>query len=282
MHLSFKTRQQHTDLASILDIWIAADEMPSIQGGWLFDHFYPIFSDPAGPCFEGWTLLSAIAARTSRLRLGVMVSSNTHRHPAVLTKMISTVDAVSEGRLEIGLGAGWSELEHRSYGIEFPGIAERLDRLEEACVVIDGLLTQESFSFDGTHYELHDARCEPGPVQRPRPPLLIGGRGERRTLRIVARHADRWNYPSGPVDDFRRKVDVLRQRCAEIGRDPAEIEITVQVDARAEPITVASRALQYAEAGAEHVILNLEPPYDAHELSVVVDATEAALGIGVD
>lgn len=261
MRVSVKTRQQQTPWPALRDVWQEADRIEAFDAGWVFDHFYPVFADADAPVLEGWTLLAALSQQTRRIRLGVMVSGNTYRHPAVLANAAATLDVVSGGRLELGLGAGWNEQEHAAYGIDLPPLTERFDRLEEACAVLDGLLTRPEVDLDGRYYRLRAARCEPKPVQRPRPPLVIGGRGERRTLRIAARWADQWNYPSGPVEDFRRKVDVLHAHCEEIGRDPAAIEVSVQVDAGADYARTAAGAAAYVDAGAQHVVLNL--PLDA-------------------
>src|SRR3954451_16672798 len=230
MRVSFKTVPQDSDWPSMRDMWLAADDIETFSAGWNFDHFYPILQDDrTGPCFEGWTMLAALATITHRIRLGVMVTGNPYRHPAVLANMAASLDVISDGRLEFGIGAGWSEEESQAYGIDLPPLRERFDRLEEACEVIDLLLTKEVSTFEGRHYRLTDARCEPKPVQSPRPPLMIGGGGERRTLRIVARWADEWNMAGGSVDDFRHKLEVLHQHCADVGRDPEAIEPSVQV-----------------------------------------------------
>src|ERR1700710_1039281 len=162
----------------MLAVWRAADEMEIFESGWVFDHFYPIFSDPTGPCLEGWTALAALAQATTRLRLGNLVSGIPYRHPAVLANMISTLDIISGGRLEVGIGAGWNAEESSAYGIELGTPRERSDRFEEACAVLVGLLTQETTSFDGKYYQLEDARNEPKGPQRPHPPICIGGSGE--------------------------------------------------------------------------------------------------------
>ncbi|MGH8875549.1 MAG: LLM class F420-dependent oxidoreductase, partial [Acidimicrobiia bacterium] len=209
MRCSFKTSPQNTTWQAMRDVWRAADQIEVFDAGWTFDHFYPIFSDSTGPCLEGWTVLAALATETSRLRLGVMVSGNTYRHPAVLANMAATLDVVSEGRLEIGLGAGWNEEEHAAYGIELPPLRERFDRFDEALEVVHLLLTEEVATFEGRHYRLTEARCEPKPIQRPHPPIVVGGRGERRTLRAAARWADHWNYPGGDPDDLRHRIQVL-------------------------------------------------------------------------
>ncbi len=193
---SFKTVPQDTAWEPMRDLWIAGDDIELFSAGWTFDHFYPILQrDRTGPCFEGWTMLAALAGVTRRVRLGVMVTGNPYRHPALLANMAASLDVISGGRLELGIGAGWNEEESAAYGIDLPPLRERFDRLEEACAVLDLLLTQETASFDGAHYRLTDARCEPKPLQRPRPPIVIGGGGEKRTLRIAARWADQWNAP---------------------------------------------------------------------------------------
>jgi F420-dependent oxidoreductase-like protein len=266
MRVSFKTRPQHTEWEPMRDFWLAADDIELYSTGWTFDHFYPIFSDPTGPCFEGWTMLAYLAALTRNLRLGVLVTGNTHRHPAVLANMAATVDVASGGRLEIGLGAGWSEEEHAAYGIPLPAWKDRFDRLEEACAVIDGLLTRERTTFHGRHYRLKDARCEPKPVQQPRPPLVIGGKGEKRTLRIAAGWADQWNYPGGEPQELERLIGVLRGHCADLGRDPAEIEVSVKAEADIEPAAFSELTAAYREAGADHIIVHFPAPHDPADL----------------
>ncbi len=161
MRFAIKTAPQNTTWAEMLAVFRAADEIDVFESGWVFDHFYPIFSDSTGPCLEGWLTLTALAQATERLRLGVLVTGIHYRHPAVLANMAATLDIVSEGRLEIGLGAGWNEEESGAYGIALGTPAERSDRLEEACEVIVGLLSQETTNFAGRYYTLTDARCKP-------------------------------------------------------------------------------------------------------------------------
>jgi F420-dependent oxidoreductase-like protein len=197
MRFAFKTAPQNTTWQDMLAVWREADGIDLFESGWTFDHFYPIFSDSAGPCLEGWTTLAALAQATNRLRLGVLVTGIHYRHPAVLANTAATLDIVSGGRLEIGLGAGWNEEESGAYGIPLGTPKERSDRFEEGCEVIINLLSQETTSYDGKYYELHDARCEPKPVQRPHPPICVGGNGERRTLRTAARFAQHWNFLGG-------------------------------------------------------------------------------------
>ncbi len=213
---------QYTDFPQYLELWQTAEAL-GLDWASVFDHFMPIFADPEGPCFEGMTLLAAMAAHTSRLRCGMTVVGVTYRHPAVLAKMAATIDHVSGGRLELGLGAAWFELEHGQYGIPFPPIGERMDMLDEAVRIVTGLWTQQRTTFEGRHYRLRDALCEPKPLQQPRIPLWIGGGGERRTLRIVAEHADGWNTFLAPLDDYRHKLAVLERHCQSVGRDPGDI-----------------------------------------------------------
>jgi F420-dependent oxidoreductase-like protein len=271
MRLSFKTAPQHTTWAALRDLWVEADDIDVFDAGWTFDHFYPLHGDTDGPCLEGWTVTTALAAITTRLRLGLMVVGNTYRHPAVLANMAAALDQVSNGRLELGIGAGWHQAEHDAYGIALPPLKERFDRLDEALEVIHLLLTEEVANFDGNHFRLRDARCEPKGVQEPRPPLVIGGKGERRTLRAAARWADQWNYPGGTPEDFARLVGVLHAHCAEVGRDPAEIETSVQVRLTT-PAEAVEIAATYREVGADHVVVYLPPPHDPAVLSPLAEA----------
>lgn len=187
---------------------------------WDCDHFNQP-SQPDGPYFEGWTLLSALAARTSTIRLGVLVSSNTFRHPAQLAQQATTVDHISGGRLELGLGAGWYVPEHQRFGIDFPDPGKRVAIFEEAVRVLDALLRDESVSFSGTHYQLDGASIRPRPVQRPRPPLVLGAH-RTRMLRICAEYADSWNS-FGSVDEIAARNNLLDEHCSDVGRASAAI-----------------------------------------------------------
>ena len=196
------------------------------QTGWdaacVTDHFMPNTPDRVGDMLESWTTLTALAALTKRMRVGTIVSGNTYRHPAVLAKMAANVDIISGGRLICGIGAGWQENEHQAYGLPFYTVAERLQRLDEACQVLHMLWTQERSTFKGKYYQLDDAPLMPKPVQKPRPELMIGGGGEKVTLKIVARWADHWNVWGGP-DILAQKGKILDGYCAAIGRDPKTI-----------------------------------------------------------
>lgn len=187
---------------------------------WDCDHFNQP-SRPDGPYFEGWTLLAALAARTERIRVGVLVSSNTFRHPALIAQQAVTLDHISNGRLELGLGAGWFVAEHERFGIPFPPPGERVGRFDEAVQIIDSLLRHETTTFAGRYYRLVDAHVRPGPVQRPRPPLTLGAHRPR-MLRICAEYADSWNS-FGTVEEMRERSLILDEHCAAIGRDPREI-----------------------------------------------------------
>ena len=213
--------QQHATFDDYLGIWRTAEEV-GLDWASVFDHFLPIQSDPTGPCFEGLTLLAAMAAHTTRVRCGVIVTGVTYRNPAVLANIAVTIDHVSGGRMDLGLGAAWYEDEHRQYGIPFPRLGVRMDMLDEACRVVKALWTAEQASFEGKHFTLDDARCEPKPLQDPMP-LWIGGSGEKRTLRIVAEHATGWNTFHGDPAEYEHKVDVLESHCIDVGRDPLEI-----------------------------------------------------------
>lgn len=186
------------------------------------DHFMPNTADRTGSMLEGWSTLSALAALVPRMQVGTIVLGNTYRHPAVVAKMAAQIDIITNGRLLLGLGGGWQENEHAAYGIDFPSIGERLARLDEACQVMKSLWTNERSNFAGRYYQLSDAPLDPKPIQRPHPELMIGGGGERVTLRIAAQHADHWNVWGGPKV-LTRKGAILEQHCEKVGRDPSAI-----------------------------------------------------------
>lgn len=281
MRFAFKTSPQETTWPDMLAVWREADQIEVFESGWTFDHFYPIFSDPAGPCMEGWTTLTALAQATDRLRLGTLVTGIHYRHPAVLANMAATLDIVSDGRLELGLGAGWNEQESGAYGIELGDARARSDRFEEACEVIVGLLSHETTTFDGAYYRLTEARCEPKGPQRPHPPICVGGNGEKRTLRTAARFAQHWNFLGGRPDQaaetarqFARKRDVLYQHCADLGRDPREITLSshIVLGADGDPAPVADQIAELGELGLDLAIVYLPPPHDPRVLAPLAEA----------
>lgn len=221
MKFSIFTGMTGTTWDEILTLWRHAD-----QTGWdaacVTDHFMPNTADRVGDTLECWTALAALAGLTTRLRVGTIVSGNTYRHPALLAKMATNVDIISRGRLICGVGAGWQENEHRAYGMDFYTTRERLARLDEACHVMKALWTGTKVDYKGKYYQLESAPLMPKPVQKPYPELMIGGGGEKVTLRIAARHADHWNVWGGPAT-LRHKGGILDQHCATEKRDPKSI-----------------------------------------------------------
>ncbi len=195
-------------------------EALGFDSAWDCDHFVQP-SRPTGPYFEGWTLLAGLAARTERIRLGVLVSSNTFRHPALLAKEAITVDHISNGRLDVGLGAGWYEPEHEQFGLDFPAPPALVGRFREAVAVLDSLLRNDLTSYDGTYYQLRDALSRPRPVQQPRPPLTLAAHRPQ-MLRMVAQYADAWNS-FGTVEEMRARNAILDEQCEALGRDPATL-----------------------------------------------------------
>jgi F420-dependent oxidoreductase-like protein len=256
--VGIKLSPQNCAIGDLRAVWRIADEA-GFDHLWAFDHFNPIFSDVAGDVFEGMTLLAAMAEATSRVRIGLMVAGNTYRHPAVLAKMATTIDHLSGGRLEFGLGASGAEIEHAMLGIPFYTAGERIRRLGEALTVCRKLWTEERASFDGRYYTLTDAISNPKPLQRPHPPIWVGGAGEKLTLRVVAEHADVWNV-IGSVEEVVRKASVLDQHCAEVGRDPAEIRRSVQPRFDpADPAAMVDLLHAYIEAGFTENIIYVPP-----------------------
>jgi F420-dependent oxidoreductase-like protein len=194
---------------------------------WVTDHFWNR-GVPEADVLECTSAMSALGVATEKLRIGSLVLCNSFRNPGLLAKVLATVDNLNNGRLEIGLGAGWMEEEYRAYGYEFPSTATRLRQLDEGIQVLKLLMTEKSANFEGRYYRLANAYCSPKPVQKPYPPITIGGSGEKLMLRIVARHADRWNCPAG-YRSFENKLGVLKQHCQAVGRDFNEINISEQL-----------------------------------------------------
>ena len=272
------TAPQQVSYDDLLRVWQEADTLPQIEHAWAFDHLLPIGGDPDGPIFEGWTLLSALAAQTTRLRLGLMVTSNRVRPPALLAKIAATVDIVSRGRLEFGIGAGsrtdipWARREYDAYGLPYHDAAYAVGSLAEACTVIRRLWTEDKpFDFHGRYYDLIGAFCNPKPVPRPGPPIVMGGQATA-TLRAVAEHADVWNFPGGDVEAGVRRGAVLDRFCAEIGRDPASITrslvLPVSYDEPGRTRDVIARGVG---AGFRHFVLSLPAPYPENVARWVAD-----------
>jgi len=292
MPLTFglKTTPMHVSYAEILRVWQEADEIPQFRDAWLWDHFLPLAGPKDGQVLEGWTLLTALAAQTSRLRLGLLVTSNRVRQPAVLGKIASTLDVISNGRLVMGLGAGGTYqppgaggiagenpaiAEYAAYGLTLVPPAEGLARLRETIEILRGMWGEEVFDYAGRYYSLEANRNEPKPIQRPGPPLLIGGWGDR-MLRLVAEHADVWNIPGPPHNDFEFLADRLRildAQCAEVGRDPRSISRSVQLIVRYDDLPgTRSIVRRLAAMGFDHLVLSLPRPYPARVASLL--ATE--------
>jgi alkanesulfonate monooxygenase SsuD/methylene tetrahydromethanopterin reductase-like flavin-dependent oxidoreductase (luciferase family) len=272
------TAPQQVSYQDILRVWREADAVPQIQDAWLFDHLFPIGGDPDGPIFEGWTLLSALAGQTERLRLGLLVTSNRIRPPALLAKIAATVDQVSGGRLDFGIGAGsrtdipWARREYDAYGLPYHDASHAVGSLAEACTVIKRLWTEDQpFDFHGRYLELTGAFCNPKPVQRPGPPFVIGGQAAA-TLRVVAEHADVWNMPGGDRESAVRRGAQLDRACAEIGRDPASITRSIPLPVSyADPAGTRDTIAGFLDAGFRHIVLSLPAPYPEHVAHWVAD-----------
>lgn len=229
MAFGVQTSLDNVEWRDLLGFWRFIDRETKFESVWTFDHYVP----PANPnmqlpCFEGWTALAALAMATERVRVGCLVTGVTYRHPSVLAKMAATVDHMSGGRLEFAIGAAWHEPEHRVYGIPFPPVKERQDRLEEAARLIRMLFRADggAVSFEGKYYRLQEAPFSPPCVQKPHPPIMIGGGGEKRTLRTLARYGDVMNVFGTPAA-VAQKIRVLEEHCRAVGRDPSEIRKTV-------------------------------------------------------
>ena len=220
---------QHTTYADYSALWRWADEA-GYDWVSVFDHFIPIQTDPEGPCFEGLTLLAALAAQTRRVRCGILVVGNTYRNPAILANIATTIDHISGGRLELGIGAGWWEMEHEEYHIPYYTTGRRIRMLGEAAQMLRLLWTEKRATYEGRYYKLTNALNEPKPVQNPLP-LWVGGMGERLTLRVVAESADGWNTFLMPEEQYRHKLNVLAEHCRAVGRNPDDIRKSLVLQA---------------------------------------------------
>ena len=244
------------------EFWRAADEL-GFHAVWNYDHFYGL-TDPDGLTLEGWTTLAAMGVIVRRARVGCMVTGITYRHPSVLANMAVTVDHISNGRLEFGIGAAWHEPEHKGLGLEFPRPGERVAMLDEALTIIKMLWTQDSSTFAGRYYKLDDARCVPKPVQTPHPPIVVGG-AQPKMLRVIARHADEWNTPGlAGVEEWTRLNKELDAACAEVGRDPSAVRRSVQLflhpGQEGQVDGLLAEIPGFAEAGCEHIVLSFYQP----------------------
>jgi F420-dependent oxidoreductase-like protein len=228
-------------------------EEAGFDGAWVFDHFKPLYGDPNGPCLEGWTLLAALSAATTRIRLGALVTGATYRHPSILATEAVTVDHVSGGRLELGMGAAWFKEEHHQLGVEFPGTAERIDRFEDAVQILKLLMTEDRVSFRGNHFELKHATYNPKPIQQPHPPLWIGASGARRMLPLVGRHADVW-HSFGDPGHLKGGWTIVEEHAQKAGRDPKSILRSTNLSLSEDWDTVRTTGERLREAGVTYLI----------------------------
>jgi F420-dependent oxidoreductase-like protein len=232
--LSDKDRRERDEFIAIKqyeyskDIAEAIDKYSSIDSIYTYDHFLSYYAPKnATNFFDCFILLSAIAAITDRVKIGQVVTCSSYRNPALLAKMLSTLDIISEGRIELGIGAGWHKEEYRQYGYDFPPAPIRIEQLDEAITIVKSLWTEGRATFRGKHYSINGAICNPKPVQKPHPVIMVGGEGERYLLKIAAKHADRYNHPCGTIKTLKRKISILKEYCISIGRDHKDIEYSI-------------------------------------------------------
>ncbi|MCW5889948.1 MAG: TIGR03560 family F420-dependent LLM class oxidoreductase [bacterium] len=293
LRFGIQTPPQNTTWDDLRAIWQEADRL-GFHSAWLYDHFMPIFdSNEDGPVLEGWTTLAALARETTSLRIGLLVDGNTYRNPALVAKMATTIDHLSNGRVQLGIGAGWFEREHQAYGFHFGTARERARRLDEALQVITKLWDEKHPTFAGKYYTLDRAPFAPANVQRPHPPIVIGGQGKEWIVPLVARYGDAWNAVTGvTLDGIRERRAIIAAECARIGRAPCPTEVSalvplvaitnvplagpaVRLGARLlvgkdvadaviadAPETIRERLAAYADAGVTEVVLSLRPPFD--------------------
>lgn len=275
---ALKTPPHHTTWRELRDMWVAADELQVFESVWHWDHFYPLTAPYDGPNLEAWTTLAALAQTTHRIRLGALVNGMHHRHPALTANMAATLDQISDGRFALGMGAGWNEMESDAYGMDLGTLTERFDRFDEGMEIIESLLTNQSTTFTGQYYSLEDAWCEPKPIQT-RIPIVIGGRGKRRTLRTVARFADAWDMPlPESVDEWLEFDSVLKGHCTDVGRDHAEITRMIHYqlheDQDLDQQVEGTRA--FFGAGVDVVVWRWSQPLDTAKLESLAGAIERA------
>ena len=258
MRIGLNTSQHHSSWPWLLEVWTRADQIDLFESAWTFDHFHSPTEDTYADCLEGWISLTALLKATKRLRGGILVSGMLYRHPAVVANMASSLDIISDGRFELGLGAGWSEDECSAYGIHLGTMEERFDRFEEGLEVISLLLTQDKSNFSGNWYQLKNAMNNPKPFQQPLP-ICIGGFGLKRTIPAVAKFATHWNYihPNASVDDFKKRRQVLNNACATIGRSANEILISTKINYNGDILKTVEQIKEYSEVGVDLGIVNV-------------------------
>lgn len=271
---AIKTPNHHTTWENMLEIWKEADQVEFFESAWNWDHLYPLRSDPHGTSLDGWVTLSALARETSRIRIGSMVNGIHFRPPSITAKMAVTLDHVSAGRLNLGLGAGWFEEEAEAHGIELGSMKERFDRFDEGLEVIVSLLTTEETDFSGDFYALKGALSEPKSVQEPHPPIVIGGTGRRRTLRAVARWAQMWDAMFVSPEEWVELRDVLESHCQSEGRESGDIDFSIHVrygkdDDVAE---IVEKAAAYHAIGVDVVVFSMGHPNDASMVASLAEA----------
>ena len=258
MRYAISTSPQRCTWDWLIEVWRKADEIELFESGWTFDHFYPLFGDSTEDCLEGWISLTALLQETKRIRGGVLVTGMLYRHPAVLANMASTLDITSNGRLELGIGAGWNEEECEAYGIELGSMEERFDRFEEGMEVVTQLLKQDRSTFKGNWYSLQDAMNNPKGPQNPLP-ICIGGGGLRRTIPAVAKYAHHWNYGTQTMslEDFKMRHNVFLKACEKEERDPDDILISTMLRYDGDAQATIQQAREYEEAGVKLGIVSV-------------------------
>jgi F420-dependent oxidoreductase-like protein len=301
-HPNFSFDGEGTEIVESLRRLVTQAESSGFDSFWVMDHFHQIgnVGEPREPMLESWTTLSAMAGFTSRIRLGTMVTGIVYRHPSVLAKIGATLDVLSRGRLFMGIGAAWNKEEATAYGIPFPSTSERFQRLEEAVQIIRKMWTEQPASFAGKFYQVRDAHCNPQPIQKPHPPILIGGSGERKTLRIVAQYGDACNL-FGSSETVKKKLAVLREHCRDVGRDYNSIlktklgSVTIDKDRDAarkrveerfkgapeqmvkefaiygNPEDIRHQVEEFRDVGIEYLILSFEPQRELESMNLFAD-----------
>jgi alkanesulfonate monooxygenase SsuD/methylene tetrahydromethanopterin reductase-like flavin-dependent oxidoreductase (luciferase family) len=251
MQFGLDVAQQRLDFSEVVDRVRFGEDL-GFDGAWGFDHFRPMYGHGPGNCFEGMTTVAALAGQTTRIRLGLLVAGVTYRHPSILAAEAVTIDHASNGRLELGIGAAWYEREHRQLGVDFPPLGERFDRLEDQLEIFQRLFTGEVVSYDGHQISLTDAQLRPVPIQRPRPPVWIGGSGPRRTIPLVARYADVWHTDAlTEYPELSTRVDDLATAA---GRDPAAIRRATSLSL-SEPLDEVKRNAELRrELGMDYLV----------------------------